>query len=60
MPLVLSMPRNSLFQRSLCRHPVLLVPHLVHGGLTSSRTYRAIRNITQLSTIADPQKSVKQ
>jgi hypothetical protein len=51
-------PLNPLFQRRLCRHPVLLVPRLVHPDLTHS--YRAIRNITQLNTTADPQNIAKQ
>jgi hypothetical protein len=58
MLLMLPVPLNPLFQRRLCRHPVLLVPRLVHPDLT--HCYRAIRNITQLNTTADPQNIAKQ
>jgi hypothetical protein len=47
---------------SWCRsHPIRLFIHnCVSRPDTEPGTHRAIRNITQLSTIADPQKSVKQ
>jgi hypothetical protein len=61
MLLMLAMPLNPLFHRPLRRHPILLVPKLVHGALAvDPATHRAIRNITQLSTTADPQNSAKQ
>ena len=57
--LVLLVPLDSLLQRWLERHFVLFVPELVHSA-NSRDTYRAMRNITQLRTMADATKSVKQ
>ena len=61
MLLMLPMPRNPLLERRLGRHLVLFVPELVHGERNPRNApYRAIRNITQLSTTAEPQNSTKQ
>jgi hypothetical protein len=52
--LVFAVPLDALLQGRLGRHLVLAMPELVHLN------YRAIKNISQLTTIAAPTNSTKQ
>jgi hypothetical protein len=59
-PALARLSKNAVTLSEVEGNPQLL---FVTSGLAITRqqpAYRAIRNITQLSTMADPQKSVKQ
>ena len=53
-------PLNSLFQSRLRRHLVSSVPDSIHCGSSLTVSYRAIRYMTQLSTIAEPTNKAQQ
>ena len=58
--LVFFMPTDSLLNGCVRRHLVLGVPKLIHRENLQIVAYRAIKNITQLSTIAEPTNRMKQ